>query len=91
MVVTPKQLADENNPVYLNEISQLEAQIDSWLAQHYTGISISPIPILIVDEPRKIVQQRLIDKYQKAGWSMSFESTEERSQVGIVIRELPYK
>lgn len=29
MVVTPEQLADENNAIYLNEISQLESQIDA--------------------------------------------------------------
>lgn len=86
MVVTPNQLADANNPVYLNEISQLEAQIDAWLNQWYTD-RYNSIPLLLVQEPRKIVQASLIKIYKAAGWTLSFEVTEDKGNVGILIKE----
>ena len=87
MVVTPEQLLDRNNPVYLNEISRLEFQIDSWLQQHFAGKRNIPIPLLVVDEPRKIVQAQIIEKYANSGWELSFEATEMKTQVAIRIVE----
>ena len=86
MVISPEQLTDENNPTYLNEISQLEALIDSWCSKHYTGVKGEKLPLLPLDvEPRKIVQNKLISMYLNANWILSFEKTEDEPV--ILIRE----
>ena len=86
MVITPEELTNISNPMYLNEIAQLENTIDAWCTQNYTGIKGSKLLMLALDaEPRKIVQNKIIEKYQAAGWTLSFEKTEYNFV--ILIRE----
>lgn len=84
MALTPTELLDSQ--VYLQEENALEAQIDAHLQQYFSG-KFSPIPLLIVDNPREIVKDKIREVYDKAGWKIGFQVIDDPSQIAIHIEQ----